>query len=169
MQLEILLLVFLAAAVVTDFRSWKIPNALILSGLLVGSAGQLYFHGLKGFAAAWWQLWTIFWVLFFLFRMRAIGAGDLKLFIMSGLFLQKQDIFPCMISAFLCGAGFAVLKMVSEKNMKERFSYFFHYMKTCVQTRTLQHYRPKTVEASCMIHFSLPIFLGSLIYLEVIR
>lgn len=116
---------FLTAAFVTDVRSRKIPNALnlvfILSGLLYQGAtggweGLLF--ALKGGAAG-------FVVLFVLYLLGAVGAGDVKLFAgigaWTGLLFTAQTLLYSILFAGAIGLGILCWRGEGMKRMRQMF------------------------------------------------
>jgi prepilin peptidase CpaA len=114
----LLLMVIIAAAY--DIRYRRIPNWLTASGVLIGlvlnsflqtpapavlSVGGLLF-ALKGFGLA-------FGVYFFLYALRAMGAGDVKLMAAVGSLVGWQDWFGIfLISAVIGGIAAIVLSLI---------------------------------------------------------
>ena len=78
----------------------KISNRLIVCGLMV--------------------------LLFLLFQMHALGAGDIKLFSLVGSFLTTKQLFLVMFDSFLfaavLGMGKVVQLYLSQGGKKERFT-----------------------------------------------
>ncbi len=107
------LFVLLIVAAVIDFRTYKIPNWLTVSGI----AFALIYH--TGFAHQTGLLWSLqgllvgFLLMLPLYALRAMGAGDVKLMAMVGAFLGLPDTLYAVITVFIVGgvvaAGFALL------------------------------------------------------------
>jgi prepilin peptidase CpaA len=93
----------LAAAVYSDLRSNRIPNNLIVLGLIMGIGFQLVANGthglLSGFFAAVLGLGCFmpFYVL------RAMGAGDVKLMAVVGLFTSPRGVLYAVALSLLVG------------------------------------------------------------------
>lgn len=133
-----MLCVILLAAV-SDIRTGKIRNRLILLGYVSGFIISVYGGGIK-IIPLWFLKIIIPVILFYLlFRIGALGAGDIKLFSVIAGFLTIKDFWICMVAAFLSGAVFCAGKIMFSKKMKH----------------------PHT------IHFSIPILAGYLYYLGV--
>ncbi len=116
---------FLLAAFVTDVRSRKIPNRLnllfIASGLLYqGAAGgwEGLLFALKGGAIG-------FAVLFVLYILGAVGAGDVKLFAgigaWTGILFTAQTLLYSILFAGAIGLGILCWRRESLKRMKNVF------------------------------------------------
>lgn len=71
---------FLAAALLTDVRTMKIPNVLTVSAALSGLLVRTGVQGITGLAEACAGLLAGFALLLVLHIFGAVGAGDVKLF-----------------------------------------------------------------------------------------
>ena len=152
------------AAVLSDLRMKRIPNVLIITGLLLAGIYQV----LK-----WRMLGSIFFfggvgipvlLLGGLYYFRMIGAGDVKLFAVLGGFLGVRDILPCMLTAFLAGGILSVVLMLLRKNLKERFLYFGNYVTAVIGSQSWRPYR--TAETgNGEFCFSIPVFVSVLCWL----
>jgi prepilin peptidase CpaA len=112
-----LLATVLAAAVYTDVRERKIPNALVLAGLVAGlivaalqSAGWWLTvpaaAGSIGAALAGAGLGLAAGVIFF--ALGALGAGDGKLLAVVGAFLGPMGLFLAVLYGGIAGGLFAL-------------------------------------------------------------
>ena len=74
------LLTVLVFAVAADFREMRISNRLIASGLMMGLALRILGEGGAGIVHFLVNISIPVILLFLLFQLRVIGAGDIKLF-----------------------------------------------------------------------------------------
>jgi prepilin peptidase CpaA len=93
----------LAAAVYTDLRSHRIPNKLIVLGLILAVIFQLVANGayglLFGFLAALLGLGCFMPF----YALRAMGAGDVKLMAVVGLFTSPRGVLFAIVLSLLAG------------------------------------------------------------------
>ncbi len=104
-------------AVLFDFRTDKIPNRLILAGILTAlplrltlaaitenryDIGQLFIGTFLLFLC----LWTVY-------QMGGLGAGDCKLLLMTGIFLPVKSTIFITIGAFFIAAAAGVIKLLA--------------------------------------------------------
>src|SRR5260370_28316962 len=93
----------LTAAVYTDLRSPRIPNNLIVLGLILAIIFQLVANGahglLFGFLAALLGLGCFMPF----YALRAMGAGDVKLMAVVGLFTSPRGILYAVVLSLLAG------------------------------------------------------------------
>ena len=106
--LAVLLLGFLAAALATDLRTRRIPNVLVLIGLVVGTIGQSTQSGLPGLATAGAGAIVGLVCLLPFYLRGAMGAGDVKLMAMCGAFLGPVQVFVAAVASLLLGGVIGV-------------------------------------------------------------
>ena len=68
-------------------------------------------------------------LLYLLYLMRVLGAGDIKLFSVIGSFFNFKEMQICILVAFLAGALWSLVRLVHEKTLflrlEEAIIYFF--------------------------------------------
>ncbi|MDP3978184.1 MAG: prepilin peptidase [Pseudomonas sp.] len=103
----ILLLGLLGVAVASDLRRHRIPNLLVVLGLVLGLAGQAYAGGLSGLGDGALGMLIGFGVFLPLYALGGMAAGDVKLMAMVGSFLAPHPAlwtaFFSLIAGGLCG------------------------------------------------------------------
>ena len=151
------------AALLCDLRRGKIPNVLTFPALLLsfllqtaegGSGGILRFFG--GAAPSLLLLPA------FCFRM--LGAGDIKLLLVLGSMLSFRDSLIYLFLTLLCGAAYALFRMIRHQLFRGRFLYLKTYVKTVLYTGEPVPYR-RTGNVPENISFALPAFAGAVLYL----
>jgi prepilin peptidase CpaA len=157
---EIFLLLYLFTAVLEDFRSDRIPNWWILFGLGMGvlsMAGE----GRAAYADYIAGCIIPFVLLIVLYALRVLGAGDVKLFMVTGLFLGRKEILWVMVWSFVFGGIYAFIKLIRGRCFRQRFSYLFHYVKRIAINGKPEAYVQEKATEEMLLHFSLCILLGS--------
>ena len=101
-----------------------------------------------------------------LFRVGVLGAGDVKLFVMTASFLSMREFMSILAGAFVIGAVFSIGKLITERNGRERFQYFFSYLCNVWQTGHWRIYGEdlkQDYHTYCKnkIHFSVPILFSA--------
>ncbi len=134
-----LLLAVLAVGAWYDIREQRIPNwwcaiACICGMYLIwqrapaeGKAWPLIFYGAR--------LLTVVAVWFPLFRLRMIGAGDVKLMALIVGFLGFKNGASVILYGFFIGAVLAFLKMLACRNLLQRLTFFFAYIRRLFLTK----------------------------------
>jgi prepilin peptidase CpaA len=108
----LLLLILLAIAAKFDITSRRIPNQLVLAGLIASLILQINFNGFEGFKAWGFGLLVGFGALFPLYLLRAMGAGDVKLMAMVGAFLGPNFALGAVLSTLVVGGVLAIAMAV---------------------------------------------------------
>jgi prepilin peptidase CpaA len=117
----VVLFCLLAYAAVIDVRSHRIPNRLVLAGLGFGLIYSAFvpFWGQHGFMWALGGAAIGFGVLFPLWLLRMMGAGDVKLMAMVGSLLGMQAVQTALIATLVAGAVFAVGFSVRQGKLRQ--------------------------------------------------
>lgn len=106
---QVLLAVLTIVAAVTDVRSRRIPNWLVLAGLAAGIAWNAFEHGLPGLARAGEGLGLGFILYFPLYLLRARGAGDVKLLAAIGAITGPGNCFWIFLLSAILGGVIALV------------------------------------------------------------
>jgi prepilin peptidase CpaA len=101
--LTIAMVALLAFALLSDLRERRIPNAVVVTGLLVGLAGHAWLTGVGGlvFAASGALAGLLCLLPFYISG--ALGAGDVKLMAMCGAFLGPLQVAVASVASLLVG------------------------------------------------------------------
>lgn len=122
---HMLALIFCAGAAALDVRSARVDNLWILIGVGLSCLCQLMQPGE-------FRLTGLFIPLLFLFPLfifRMIGAGDVKLLCILGMFMGPRKIWDGMLWTFVFAAVLSLAVMPDAGGAAARFRYFFTYMK----------------------------------------
>lgn len=115
-------------AVFFDLRKGKIPNELIVIGLILGCCFQIR------------QAKAVGLLLFLggacipvvlgagIYYFRMMGAGYMKLWAVVGGFLGPQRAVYCMIASLFVGAVLSIFVLLKRRNLKTRLLYFCSYI-----------------------------------------
>lgn len=127
----------LIRAVYTDLKIGKIENRLIGFGLAAGFICGYAKGGTPQLLAGIKMMCIVIFSLFFLFALKGLGAGDIKLFGVLALFFP-EDVMSIIVASFFTGAAIAGGRMLIRAWKKEKI------------------YRRKET-----LNFSVPIALGT--------
>lgn len=124
--IELLLLLVLLLAIVNDLYNRKIPNGLILFGLVGSLIGQLLLP--QGFVFTQWAVGVFagFICFFPLYILRGMAAGDVKLMMVVGGFVGFPLVLTAALYSFVAGGIMAILIVLS----KGQFKQLVHNIKT---------------------------------------
>lgn len=149
-----MLFVSLFVVCVFDYARQKIPNPLILLILLAGAGRGFYQEGFWGVGIYVLKAVIVLFLLYPLFRIGGLGAGDVKLLgICSGYFLSDQILFFLFFS-MLISAVVSIVKLLKERDARDRVQYFVEYCGAVVRSGKWSLYLPekdaKKLSGVCM-------------------
>jgi prepilin peptidase CpaA len=104
-----LLISLLTIATWHDVRSHRIPNLLILVGLVTGILSGAWLNGFAGVIHAMAGGLVGLFTLLPLYLLRTLGAGDVKLMAVVGLYLGPVDVLMVILGTFLAGGVMALV------------------------------------------------------------
>jgi prepilin peptidase CpaA len=145
-----------------DFSTGKISNYFIVAGLITGFVLQRLFGGNAQIIYSLAGAIIPILVLAVVFVIGGIGAGDIKLFSVIGVFLGVKGVFTCIVVSFIIGAVISLGKILVSRNFYLYFNNLINYVSLTYQSQKIQLYKK---EKSNTIHFTLPIFISVLLYL----
>jgi prepilin peptidase CpaA len=149
-------------AVIQDFKYMRISNRLIVVGIVLSVAFGIFLGGMPRIICILLNISFPVIVLYLLYLLGVLGAGDIKLFSVVGGFTNFKTLTGCMFAAFVVAAVFSFLKMLYNKNLG--FSLFKGqlFVKEVLQGN-ISSYRKTRAEECNLIHFSAAVFIGLLV------
>lgn len=120
--LLLLLAAHLGAAVYQDIRARRIPNKIVLSGLLVAIAFHAFVSGLSGLGDAVIGALTGLLVMLPIYLFRLIGAGDVKLMAMAGAFAASAQAALWMVLYTMVAGGLLAVLYATKAQVRDRLS-----------------------------------------------
>ena len=106
---QVLLLAVALIAGIWDLRTRRIPNWLVLSGLILGFALNTFLYGLPGVVLSLKGFGLALLIYVPLYLIRAMGAGDVKLMAGIGAILGAADWFAIFVATAIIGGLVALL------------------------------------------------------------
>lgn len=162
-------LLLLLIATATDLHTGKVSNRLICLGISTGILFQMWEFGMEGLVRSAVQIFFPVIVLFLLFLMRALGAGDIKLFSMIGSIWNLKVLCYCMIFSFLTGAVISLMKLLYQRNLLTRLIYFCQYVQISMAQKRLGIYDRQSDGKQNTICFTMAIWIGFCIAMGVLN
>jgi prepilin peptidase CpaA len=167
----------LLAAVKEDLKSYKIPNRLIVAGLV---ASLILVSLEQGWTSifGWIQgilLPVIF--LFPLFIIRALGAGDIKLYSVIGGFYGITFCIQSILFSFLATAIFSVFHIILKKQIHIKIKFLVNYMQRIYWSSRFKekekdwyrYYNSEEDKKKVGVHFSVYILIGVIVTMGIKR
>lgn len=106
---------FVAVAALWDLTERKIPNRLVVVGLLVAMAAHVHSAGLAGLGVALLGAVAGFALLFPMFALRQMGGGDVKLALTVGAFLDWRGAVHVVLFGTIAHGAIALLMLFRRK------------------------------------------------------
>lgn len=156
-----LLFCFLITAAMQDVLAGRVANRLIAAGLVTGLVFQVTEHGVYGIYYFLGNISVPVVLFYLLFQMRALGAGDIKLFSMTGSILTIGKLFQCMAYSFLAAGVFAAFLLAADYNRRRTLAYAAEYLLDVLCTKKLKPYTVLDEEARAPFAFAVPVFFGT--------
>ncbi len=136
--IEVIVLVLLA--LISDIKTFKIKNIIILPFILIGLITNTVMDGMAGLVLSLQGIFVPILLLGLFFILRMLGAGDIKLFSAIGAITGMESVAYTIIYSFLAGGVIALTIMIMNKNGRKRFAYLLNYFKSCILTLSLLPY-----------------------------
>lgn len=159
------LFILLTLALIHDFKKYKIDNRLVYSFMLIGVLTNVVIYDIDGIRDSLLGIIFPIIILFILFVLRMLGAGDIKLFSAIGAIMGRDFVLKTMIYSFMVGGIISFFVILSRKNGRKRIIYLMSYIKNCLLTLTIFPYENfDNKESGSMFRFSYGIVCGVLLH-----
>ena len=116
----LVLLVTIAAVYDIQFR--RIPNSLVLTGLVLSLIIQFTFNEFYGFKAWGYGMLTGLALFLPLYALHAMGAGDVKLVAMVGSFLDAGSAIGVVLTTLLVGGVLSIVVALRNGVLRQAIS-----------------------------------------------
>ena len=161
----IMLCVFLFIACYFDYRHSRIPNWLTAAALAMGVAVAFARGGVRPALNFLGPAVLAVAVFYPLFRIGTLGAGDVKLFGVCAGYLPSEKILTFLFFALLFAAIHSLIRIVREPDPKERFIYFFDYLRDVAESGSWKlYFADKQEQKRAGVCLAGPILLSVLLY-----
>ncbi len=148
-------------AIFCDLHERKIPNPLIVAGMILGAAWQWSAKGPPGMVDFLAGAIAPLLALGILHYFRMLGAGDIKLLMVLGGFLDFAGSLKCIGVSFLIAAVFSVAVLFKHRILVRRLNYFVQYLHNYRKNKMWAPYIGGQEDAA-YLHFSIPVALGGI-------
>ena len=152
--LVILLPTILIAASWVDVKEHRIPNVLTLFALIVGFSLQLLILGWEGFGYSLGGLAVGFLILIPFYIKGGMGAGDVKLMAVVGVFLGFESTLLAVALTLFAGAIMGVFLLVILGGIKSAMQRYYTTLKHLLYTQSIKlSYLPPLPDEAASIKF----------------
>lgn len=149
-----------------DWRYYRIPNICIATGIAAGLIMTYLSHSFGGMLQAIGVAGIIFAVFYPFYRIGALGAGDVKLFIMMGchgIHMGMDGLIHYMLVTMVIAAAVSITKMLAYTESRERLYYLVMYLRKAAITGAMDSYQIDKTQKRCVIRLSIPAFISLLL------
>lgn len=129
------LTVITLVAAVTDIRSRRIPNWLVVAGVAAGFVLNIALGGWAGLKAAALGFGLALLIYVPLFLLRAMGGGDVKLMAAVGCLAGPHAWFYIFILASIAGGLYAMFLLMARRSMGGALWNMLYIVKELVRLR----------------------------------
>lgn len=153
---------FAVIAVAMDLRSMKISNRLIFIGIILSLVRRFFCEGIGGILTGIFLISFPVILLYLLFLVGALGAGDIKLFSLIGGFTNLKQLMWCIVFAFIFATILSIGKMVYHGTFFSSIQNAIRYIRLVIQGYR-EPYSSIISQQSAekgKIHFSIAILVG---------
>lgn len=160
--------VLLVMALKSDIETCKIKNRLTLTFITIGIITNSIIYGYKGFKNSLLGIIIPIIVLFVLYALKMLGAGDIKLFSALGAVFGAQYIFDILAYSFVAGGIIALFLVIIRGNFKKRIRYLYNYLKLLILTfKFLPYTNFEDKEDGGKFPFGYAVFFGTIVFIIV--
>lgn len=159
--LQIILIAVLLTAVVTDIRSYRIPNWLTMPAMVGGLLIHTLINGTSGLVVSLEGLALGLGLFLILYLMGGMGAGDVKLMAAVGSFLGPRGVLYAAMLTGLLGGLYAVAATASCWGLRASVQQAVAMLTTLSFPR--EGTLPVTKRAPLRLRYALAISLGTLL------
>lgn len=164
----IILIMFVVLCAVSDLRTCKIPNILLIAGGACGIVIRFLTEGSSCAldVAAGALIPAAVCALLFLFSM--LGAADIKMFMVIGIFSGGGEIVKIMWYSLLAAAIAALIRVRKYKLTYSRASYLAAYIRRFAAGEKVKAYiSDEEIEekSEWLMHLAVPIAAGTLTWI----
>ena len=118
-------------------------------------------------------MFLAFLLMYPLFKIGTLGAGDIKVLIMTGSFLAVKEFIAVLLTIFVVAAAMSVVKLLVERNGRERLICLLSYASAVAKSRRWELYgedlrQDNEAYHSNKIHFTIAVLLGTALRIGVL-
>lgn len=158
-------LVLVLRCAYTDWKMQKIPNKWTLPSIWLGLILNFFLWGVSGLVNSVQGL-LLGSVFFLLFVIRALKAGDVKLFMALGAILGWRLNLRIMIGSIFIGGMTGILMMIFYQNGRKRFQRLWIYIRQLFLMRRWERYDPGE-EGAAYLCFGICIAAGTILAIGI--
>lgn len=135
LSIQIALVGLTGVAAITDAYSRRIPNVLVLAGLIAGFVLNVWLGGWLGLKDPILGFGLALLIYVPLFIVRAMGGGDVKLMAAAGAIIGPSQWFTLFIFASIAGGAIALGMLLTRQTLGPAFGNIMYILKELAHFR----------------------------------
>lgn len=146
-----------------DWRYYRIPNACILAGMAAGLITAYLSYSIMGLLESVGIAIVVFLVFYPFYLLGALGAGDVKLFMMVSCYrtyMLPGRFLHYMLVTMIIAAVISMAKMIAYVESRERLFYLARFLRKIALTGAVDDYQIDKTQKHCVVRLSIPAFLS---------
>lgn len=159
-KMELLIGILIVAAFM-DMRHYKIPNWCIAPGMAAGLFLS-WQQGAEVLLVVLVQTALIFAVFYPFYLMGGIGAGDVKLFMLLGCYLEQHKLMVCIGIAMMLAGAAALVRIICSKECRQHAKEVLRYVYKMLRTGAMTDDMPLKSRAA-VIRLAVPVLCSTLL------
>ncbi len=164
-QLSILLVL----ALISDIKTYKIKNNIVYPFIILGLLTNVYYNSLQGVKESLIGIMLPILLLFILYLLRMLGAGDIKLFSAIGSIMGYGFVFNTILYSIIAGGIISLEILIVKKNGRKRLVYLLKYLKISILTCSMLPYEDFNEKSDgSKFHFGYAVICGTIINIIVL-
>lgn len=148
-----------------DIKEHRIPNGLVITGMLSAFIIRLLEYGIEGCVSAVVSMLIPLGLLFPVYMLGMIGAGDIKLLCMYAVLLNWEQVLYLLFYACALGSVWSLVRMIINNSLVRRFQYLKDYVVGMAGQKNIRKYFTPEQGYKDTIPFALPIGLSYVLHL----
>ena len=160
---QLILMIVLIIAVVSDIRYQKIPNWLTFPAMLAAVVINTSSMGLQGFLFSSGGILVGIAAMIIPYLMGSMGAGDAKLMGAVGGMLGPKGVFVAFLLTALCGGIYALGVLAYYGGLRETVLRYWQMLKMFSLAGKVSYMPPPTQDAKPRLRYGVAIAIGTII------
>ena len=161
-----LCLVILSVAAAHDVYDGRVPREVTSIGMIISQAWVICHSSVQDALIALIFGFLLLLILYPLFMIGTIGAGDIKLIMILPAYMTFPDSLQTVFISFVCGACIGMVRMIATRTLIARLKVMKNYISVVSEAGRLVMYdTPGAMKDSQpkdhQIHFTIPLLIGT--------
>ena len=148
-----------------DIKEHRVPTGLVITGTLSAIIIQFLDYGIEGCGRGLVSMLIPLGLLFPVYVLGMIGAGDIKFLCMFSVMLNWEQVLYLLFYACVLGGVWSLACMVKNNSLVRRFQYLKNYIISMAGQKNVRKYFTSEQGYTDTIAFALPIGLSYVLHL----